>query len=40
MRSPEQPRQRETPRLNSERVENISNEILKTPEIIDYLTLG
>ena len=37
MRSPEQPRYREEPRLDPERVENISNEILQSPEIMDYL---
>jgi len=37
MRSFEQPRERETPRVDPERIENISNEILRSPELMDYL---
>lgn len=37
MRSFESPSYRETPHLNPERVERISNELLESPEIVDYL---
>jgi len=37
MRSFEQPIRREAPRVNPERIENIGNEILQSPELMDYL---
>lgn len=37
MRLFEQPREKETPRVNPEMIENVSNEILRSPELMDYL---